>query len=98
MTAPKRFLGGFRVATLHTLGRVGNVSLQELKLKTRSMENIEALVMHLQQQKNRIDELNLAFKRKSEMSYKKFGAKRLCESYTRTFYPHNRASGFRLVL
>ncbi|XP_042145640.1 uncharacterized protein LOC120841893, partial [Ixodes scapularis] len=65
VTAPKRFVGGFRVATLHTLGRVGNVSLQELKLKTRSMENIEALVMHLQQQKNRIDELNLAFKQQA---------------------------------
>ncbi|EEC15376.1 hypothetical protein IscW_ISCW021002 [Ixodes scapularis] len=65
VTAPKRFVGGFRVATLHTLGRVGNVSLQELKLKTRSMENIEALVMHLQQEKNRIDELNLAFKQQA---------------------------------
>ncbi|CAN8006040.1 unnamed protein product [Ixodes hexagonus] len=65
VTAPKRFVGGFRVATLHTLGKVGNVSLQELKLKTRSMENIQALVMHLQQQKNRIDELDLAFKQQA---------------------------------
>lgn len=64
VVAPKRFLSGFRVATLHTLGRVGSVSFQDLKMKTKSMDNLEALVMQLNQQRYRIDELNTAFKRK----------------------------------
>ncbi|KAH9373335.1 hypothetical protein HPB48_018388 [Haemaphysalis longicornis] len=62
VTAPKRFTGGFSVATLHTFGKIGNVSLRDLKQTIRSTNDMQSLSHQLSQHKTRIDHLNHAFK------------------------------------
>lgn len=62
VTAPMRFTGGFSVATLHTFGKIGNVSLRDLKQTIRSTNDMQSLSHQLNQHKTRIDHLNHAFK------------------------------------
>ncbi|KAL3234023.1 hypothetical protein MRX96_022775 [Rhipicephalus microplus] len=61
VTAPKRFVSGLSIATLHTTGHIGNVSLRDLKQSIRSVGEVEALAQRLGLQKNQIDKLNVAF-------------------------------------
>ncbi|KAH6935944.1 hypothetical protein HPB50_011650 [Hyalomma asiaticum] len=61
VSAPKRFVSGLTIATLHTTGHIGNVSLRDLKQSIRSVGEMEALARQIGLQMNQINQLHAAF-------------------------------------
>ncbi|XP_075742158.1 uncharacterized protein LOC142795354 [Rhipicephalus microplus] len=89
VTAPKRFVSGLSVATLHTTGHIGNVSLRDLKQSIRSVGEVEALARRLVLQKNQIDRLNVAFQEQAVLLayYEQIFAFTVGPSYSALYAP-----------
>ncbi|KAH7955099.1 hypothetical protein HPB49_024481 [Dermacentor silvarum] len=89
VTAPKRFTSGLSIATLHTTGHIGNVSLRELKQSIRSVGELEALTRQLGQHTNRIKELGAAFQEQAVLLayYEQIFAFTVGPSYSALYAP-----------
>ncbi|XP_064482332.1 uncharacterized protein LOC135395065 [Ornithodoros turicata] len=62
VTAPKIFFGGFKVLSLRTMGRIGNVSVDRLRLTPRSVGALQPLKQQLHIHGERIAQFDRAFK------------------------------------
>ncbi|KAL1434072.1 hypothetical protein MTO96_012059 [Rhipicephalus appendiculatus] len=99
VTAPKRFVSGLSIATLHTTGHIGNVSLRDLKQSIRSVGEVEALARQLGLQKNQIDKLNSAFQEQAVVLayYEQIFAFTVGPSYSALYAPLRDSSDIFLI-